>query len=880
ATPKDEVVLRLESGGGMVHSYGLASSQLARIRQAGIPLTICIDKVAASGGYMMACIGNRIISAPFAVLGSIGVVAQLPNVNRLLKKHDIDFEVLTAGEYKRTLTVFGENTEKGREKFQEDLDITHELFKNFVASYRPQLQIDEVATGEVWLGLAAKDKQLVDELKTSDEYLSEKAKTSDVFHLHYAERRSLQQRVGLAATASVDRLVTGWWAKLTQQRFWSRRSPSGLPVLRTGLCQGEWQRRRSHSGAAAPVGERREVQGDDLELTGVVTNLLGLFVAVQPYTQAAVAGLERMGVLAPQAQRHDQVSSMTSLFLMIRCIDALLERVDADALIGVDEALVFVAFLDINVDQLLDNVRHGVLCEGRTQDFAQAGVATGAAAQRHLIELFAFLVHAQNADMADVVVATGVHAARNIQVQLTNVEEVIQVIKPTLDRLGNRNRLGIGQRAEVAAGAADDVRQQTDVWRCKALLAQLAPHREQLALLDVGENHVLFMGGAQLPEAIAVGQNLDARLVLVVTTAVAVVDPQDGVEVAQQVLPRQKLVDERADHRRTPETTTDQHAEAQLAGGILHRLQTDVMDLDRGAVGGRAVDRDFEFARQVGEFRVECRPLADDFTPGARVYQLIGGHAGELVRGDVAQAVAAGLDGVHLHGGQLGENVGNVFKRRPVELHVLAGADVCVAFVVVAGNLGQHAGLTRGELAVGHSHAQHRGEALDVEAVLQAKRAELFFAELAGQIAAGLVAELLDAVLDDPLIVLVVYVHGGPVLRRFTAAGQARKAMRCRLLSGYRANLRARPRTPCGAGGGYQFADMRKSEVWRQSPRPRTFFAISHKTDKRRCNAKSPQSHEVRKPCRCLGHHVYRGAGGRCRSVLDDSPVAVFTGSP
>ncbi|MFJ3486970.1 protease SohB [Pseudomonas sp. NPDC090202] len=220
ATNKDEVVLRLESGGGMVHSYGLASSQLARIRQAGIPLTVCIDKVAASGGYMMACIGNRIISAPFAVLGSIGVVAQLPNVNRLLKKHDIDFEVLTAGEYKRTLTVFGENTEKGREKFQQDLDITHELFKNFVASYRPQLQIDEVATGEVWLGMAAKDKLLVDELKTSDEYLAEKAKNAEVFHLHYAERKSLQERVGLAASGSVDRLVTGWWSRLMQQRFW------------------------------------------------------------------------------------------------------------------------------------------------------------------------------------------------------------------------------------------------------------------------------------------------------------------------------------------------------------------------------------------------------------------------------------------------------------------------------------------------------------------------------------------------------------------------------------------------------------------------------------------------------------------------------------
>ncbi|GFM65162.1 protease SohB [Pseudomonas cichorii] len=220
ATEKDEVVLRLESGGGMVHSYGLASSQLARIRQAGIPLTVCIDKVAASGGYMMACIGNKIISAPFAILGSIGVVAQLPNVNRLLKKHDIDFEVLTAGEYKRTLTVFGENTEKGREKFQQDLDITHDLFKGFVASYRPQLSIDEVATGEVWLGMAAIEKQLVDELQTSDQYLAERAKEAEVFHLNYAQRKSLQERVGLAAESSVDRLVTGWWSRLTQQRFW------------------------------------------------------------------------------------------------------------------------------------------------------------------------------------------------------------------------------------------------------------------------------------------------------------------------------------------------------------------------------------------------------------------------------------------------------------------------------------------------------------------------------------------------------------------------------------------------------------------------------------------------------------------------------------
>lgn len=218
ATPRDEVVLRLESGGGMVHSYGLAASQLARIREAGIPLTICIDKVAASGGYMMACIGEKIVSAPFAVLGSIGVVAQMPNINRLLKKHDIDFEVLTAGEYKRTLTVFGENTDKGREKFQEDLDITHKLFKDFVARYRPQLHIDEVATGEVWLGIAALNRQLVDELGTSDEYLSRSAREANVFHLRFAERKSLQERIGMAASGAVENTVVGLWGKLGRLR--------------------------------------------------------------------------------------------------------------------------------------------------------------------------------------------------------------------------------------------------------------------------------------------------------------------------------------------------------------------------------------------------------------------------------------------------------------------------------------------------------------------------------------------------------------------------------------------------------------------------------------------------------------------------------------
>lgn len=218
AQPTDEVILRLESGGGMVHSYGLASSQLARIRDAKIPLTVCVDKVAASGGYMMACIGDKILSAPFAVLGSIGVVAQLPNIHRLLKKNNIDVEILTAGEHKRTLTMLGENTEQGREKFLQDLQTTHDLFKKFVVQYRPQLDIDAVATGEVWLGTDALEQQLVDQLQTSDEYLSKRAAEAELYALQFVQKKSLQERVGLTAGAALEHIADKGWERL-QRRF-------------------------------------------------------------------------------------------------------------------------------------------------------------------------------------------------------------------------------------------------------------------------------------------------------------------------------------------------------------------------------------------------------------------------------------------------------------------------------------------------------------------------------------------------------------------------------------------------------------------------------------------------------------------------------------
>jgi serine protease SohB len=195
AEPQDEVLVRVESPGGHVHGYGLAASQLKRVIDSEISLTIAVDKVAASGGYMMACIGKKIIAAPFALLGSIGVVAQLPNFHRFLKNRDVDVEVLTAGEYKRTLTMFGENTDQGREKFLEELQDVHELFKEFVVENRPVVDIDAVATGEAWYGRRALDHKLVDELKTSDEYVYDKCQSCDVFHVRYIEDKNKIEQV-------------------------------------------------------------------------------------------------------------------------------------------------------------------------------------------------------------------------------------------------------------------------------------------------------------------------------------------------------------------------------------------------------------------------------------------------------------------------------------------------------------------------------------------------------------------------------------------------------------------------------------------------------------------------------------------------------------
>ena len=207
AKSDDEVLVRVESGGGVVHGYGLGASQLQRIRDQGLYLTVSIDKVAASGGYMMACVAQKIIAAPFAIVGSIGVVAQLPNFHRLLKKHDVDVELHTAGQFKRTLTIFGENDDKAREKFKAELETVHQQFKQFVSEHRPRMDMEQIATGEHWLAAEAKKLGLVDELRTSDDYLLSQFEQKQVIKVTYHNKKGLADRFSNAASLAVERAI-------------------------------------------------------------------------------------------------------------------------------------------------------------------------------------------------------------------------------------------------------------------------------------------------------------------------------------------------------------------------------------------------------------------------------------------------------------------------------------------------------------------------------------------------------------------------------------------------------------------------------------------------------------------------------------------------
>ncbi len=192
---QDQVLVRLDSKGGSVPHYGLAAVQLSRLRQANIPLTVCVDKIAASGGYLMAACANKITANPFSLIGSIGVVMNMPNVHKLLKKNDIDFHQVTAGKYKRTLTPFTPATKEASNKVQKDLDMIHHQFKHFLSKYRPHLDIDAVSTGEHWIGSDAIGLGLIDELKCSDDIIFESKSTHQIYHITCTKSKSFLEKI-------------------------------------------------------------------------------------------------------------------------------------------------------------------------------------------------------------------------------------------------------------------------------------------------------------------------------------------------------------------------------------------------------------------------------------------------------------------------------------------------------------------------------------------------------------------------------------------------------------------------------------------------------------------------------------------------------------
>ena len=466
-------------------------------------------------------------------------------------------------------------------------------------------------------------------------------------------------------------------------------------------------------------------------------------------------------------------------------------------------------------------------------------------------------------------VSAGVHATGDVDLDVADVVEVVEIVEALLDGFGDRDRLGVRQVAEIAAGAADHVGEQTDVRRRQSSLPQQRPQLVESGLLDVGQHQVLFVRRARFAEAEAVGEigdqielrvgdvarrdagllqrqhhrgiarplvgphvalrprgeglvvalfaqiagvvagqravvgidevrrdsrdlvlgqrrraaaamlpfvldlfakgvdaerideDLDPRLVHVVAPAKAVVDAEDGFAIGDDVAPWHEGRDLLADHRRATEAAAHQHAETDVAGGVTHQVETDVVALDDGAILVGTIDRDLELARQVGEFRMEGGPLAQDLGPRARIDTFVFRDAGERVGSEVADAVARGLDRMHLDFGQFLEDLRHVLEGRPVELDVLARAEVTVTLVVGTRDVRQSAQLSRIEQAVGRGNPQHRRLLLDVQAVLQAQRTVFVLAQFTCQIAGSLVAELRDALIHDPLVEGVVAIHVG-----------------------------------------------------------------------------------------------------------------------
>ncbi len=211
----EEAVVIIDSPGGTTHGYGHAYALLERLSASGLKVTACIDRIGASGGYLMALPADRILAGPFAIVGSVGVVAGIPNVKRLLEEKGVSYRLFVAGDKKRVVHFADDDGPEVREYMDEKLAGIHTQFLQAVEKHRgDRVKLDEVRSGDHWSAEESVEKGLglVDELQTSAEYLLERNR--EVALVMIERRVDITERFAgyLAArlSARVASLFTRW----------------------------------------------------------------------------------------------------------------------------------------------------------------------------------------------------------------------------------------------------------------------------------------------------------------------------------------------------------------------------------------------------------------------------------------------------------------------------------------------------------------------------------------------------------------------------------------------------------------------------------------------------------------------------------------------
>lgn len=214
------VVLRINSPGGLIAPAQEVYQAIERLGQKK-PVVASMSTIAASGGYYVACAAESIIANPGSLTGSIGVKAQVPNFQELMRKLGVEQETIVSGDLKDAGSPTKEMTPKEREYFQEIVDELSGQFIQVVAQSRDlELQeVQELADGRAFTGTQALDEGLVDELGGMQEavrILREKAQIKGQVHL----RQGPEQKGGLLSWILSSSGLQDWLQQGSAQEQW------------------------------------------------------------------------------------------------------------------------------------------------------------------------------------------------------------------------------------------------------------------------------------------------------------------------------------------------------------------------------------------------------------------------------------------------------------------------------------------------------------------------------------------------------------------------------------------------------------------------------------------------------------------------------------